>query len=70
MSNEFKDYLWDTIGNIVLDSGAMDKIEDIPNPSYEKTYVYGQKDEKRVLLEVWLDDDTGEWRIEHREIDK
>ena len=34
MSNEFKDWLEDRIGDVVLNSGAMDRIEDIPNPSY------------------------------------
>lgn len=70
MSNEFKDYLLDTISDVVLDSGMMNKIEEIPIPSYSKTYVYGWKNGQRVLLEVWFDDELEEWRIEHRELDK
>lgn len=70
MSNEFKDYLWNTISDVVLNSGIMDKIEEIPNPSYSKTYVHGWKNEQKVLLQVWFDDEIGEWRIEHRETDK
>ena len=67
MSNEFKDYLLDIISDVVLDSGMMDKIEEIPNPSYNKTYVRGQKNGQKVLLEVWFDDELEEWKIEHRE---
>lgn len=67
MSNEFKDWLEDRIGDVVLNSGAMDRIEDIPNPSYSKTYVHGWKNGQKVLLQVWFDDDIGEWQIEHRE---
>ena len=70
MSNEFKDYLWNTISDVVLNSGIMDKIEEIPNPSYSKTYVYGWKNGQRVLLQVWFDDELEEWRMEHRETDK
>jgi hypothetical protein len=70
MSNEFKDYLWDTISDLVLNSGVMDKIEEIPNPSYNKTYVHGWKNGQKVLLEVWFDDELEEWKIEHRELDK
>ena len=69
MSNEFKDYLLNTISNLVLDSGVMDRIEEIPNPSYNKTYVRGWKNGQKVLLEVWFDDELEEWKIEHRELD-
>lgn len=70
MSNEAKDYLWDIIEYIVLKSGVMDEIEEIPKPSYSKTYVHGWKNGQKVLLEVWFDDELGEWQIEHRETDK
>lgn len=68
MSNEMKDYLYDKIGEIVLDSGTMDKIEEIYPASYfSHNYVHGWKNGQRVMLEVWFDDDTGDWEIEHRE---
>lgn len=71
MSNEFKDYLYDTICDVVLDSGAMDEIEQIHGISYSiRNYVYGRKNGQKVILMVWFDDETGEWRIEHRETDK
>ena len=70
MSNEFKDWLENRIGEVVLESGAMDKIEEISNPSFMKTYVHGWKNGQKVLLEVWFDDDLEEWMIEHRELDK
>ena len=71
MSNEMKDYLYDKIGEIVLDSSTMDKIEEIYPASYfSHNYVHGWKNGQRVVLEVWFDDDTGDWKIEHRETDK
>ena len=71
MSNEFKDYLYDKICEVVLDSGAMDEIEQVRGISYSiRNYVYGRKSGQEVVLMVWFDDDTDEWRIEHRETDK
>ena len=71
MSNEMKDYLYDKICDVVLDSGAMDEIEQVCNISYSiRNYVYGRKNGQEVALIVWFDDDLGEWRIEHKEIDK
>ena len=71
MSNEFKDYLYDKICEVVLDSGAMDEIEQVRGISYSiRNYVYGCKNGQKVILMVWFDDDTNEWRIEHRETDK
>ncbi len=67
MSNAFRDYIYDKIYEVVLKSGAIDKIEEILNPSYEKTYVHGWKNGQKVLLEIWFDDELLEWRIEHRE---
>lgn len=66
-----KDYLYDRIYEIVLDSGTMDKIKEISPASYfSHNYVYGWKNGQRVVLEVWFDDDIGDWEIEHRETDK
>ena len=70
MSNEFKDWLENTIDEVVLTSGMIDKIEKISNPSFTKTYVHGWKNGQKVLLEIWFDDELEEWRIEHRELDK
>lgn len=71
MSNEMKDYLYDKICEVVLDSGAMDEIEQIHGISYSiRNYVYGRKNGQEVVLMVWFDNDTGEWRIEHRETSK
>lgn len=68
MSNEFKDYLYDTICDIVLDSGAMDQIDEVCSASYSiRNYVHGSKNGQKVVLIVWFDNDLGEWRIEHRE---
>jgi len=71
MSNEFKDYLYDTICDVVLDSGAMDQIDEICSASYSiRNYVHGWKNGQKVVLMVWFDDALGEWRIEHRETNK
>lgn len=68
MSNEVKDYLYDKICEVVLDSGTMDEVERVRSISYSiRNYVYGRKNGQKVVLMVWFDDDTGEWRIEHRE---
>lgn len=70
MSNELKDYLFDRIYELVLDSGAADTIEEVGSLSYNShNYVHGWKGGQRVNLVVWFDDDVGEWRIEHRETD-
>lgn len=70
MSNEVKDYLYDKICEVVLDSGAMDEVKRVRSISYSiRNYVYGRKNGQKVVLVVWCDDDTGEWRIEHREMD-
>ena len=70
MSNEFKDWLEDKIYEIVLESGIMDKIEKISHVSLTKAYVNGWKKGQKISIEVWLDDDVGEWEMEHRETDK
>ena len=68
MSNEMKDYLYDKVYEAVLDSGAMDKIEEICSASYiTRNYVYGRKNGQKVSLIVWFDDNIGEWKIEYRE---
>lgn len=68
MSNEMKDYLYDTICDVVLDSGAMDQIDEVCSASYSiRNYVHGSKNGQKVVLIVWFDNDLGEWRIEHRE---
>jgi len=71
MSNEMHDYLYDKICEVILEYGTMDTIEEVCSASYfARNYVYGWKNGQRVVLMVWFDDDTGEWRIEHRETDK
>ena len=50
MSNEFKDYLYDKICEVVLDSGAMDEIEQVRGISYSiRNYVYGRKMDKKLF---------------------
>lgn len=64
MSNEMKDYLYDKISEVVLDSGRIDKIEEICSAAYSaRNYVHGWKDGHKVILIVWFDDDEG-WKLE------
>lgn len=71
MSNEMKDYLYDKVCEVVLDSGAIDEIEEVCSASYSiRNYVHGRKNGQKVTLIVWFDDNIGEWKIEHRETDK
>ena len=70
MSNEFKEWLEDRITEVVLDSGAMDRIEEISNPSFNKTDVHGWKNGQKVLLKVWFDDELEGWKIERMELNK
>lgn len=70
MSNEFKEWLEDRITEVVFDSGAMDRIEEISNPSFNKTSVHGWKNGQKVLLEVWFDDELEGWKIERMELNK
>lgn len=66
-----KDYLYDKISEVALNSGAIENIEDIYPCSYFcGNTVKGQKNGQPVLLAVWFDDELEEWRIEHREMDK
>lgn len=68
MSNECKDYLWDKIAEVALDSGAIDRVEDVNPASYFSiNTVTGLKNNQRVTLSVWFDNIIAEWKVEHRE---
>lgn len=63
MSNEMKDYLYDKISEVALDSGRVDKIEEICPAAYSaRNYVHAWKDGHKVVLIVWFDDDEG-WKL-------
>lgn len=70
MSNEYKDWMWDTIQEICIDRGLVDKIIKVYPDSSEGTpqYVEGYKNGKRVKYYVRLDED-GDWLCEHRELE-
>lgn len=70
MSNEYKDWLWDTIQEIVFDRGLVDKITDIyPIPDEgEPCYIEGLKNLQRVKYYIHYLPEEG-WLCEHRELD-
>lgn len=70
MSNMYKDWLWDTIQEIVFDRDLMDKITAIyPIPDKgEPCYIEGLKNLQRVKYYIHYDPDIG-WLCEHRELD-
>ena len=67
MSNEMKDWLWDTFSEVVLNAEVIDKvIQIIP---YDNFYaiVHGIKDGYHVKYNVWYDYDDGYWNYERNE---
>lgn len=70
MSNEYKDWIWDKLQDVVLEAGVIDKIlQVIP---YDNIYgvVHGIKDGYHVQYNVWFDDDEGKWAFERMEGNK
>lgn len=63
MSNEYKDWLFDKLSEVVLDRNLADIITHVYPP-----FVYGSKNGDRVRFEVWYDQGLEEWRCERREL--
>ena len=63
MSNEYKDWLYDRITDVVLDRGLADRVTGADPP-----FVEGLKNGDPVRFEVWFDSDLCEWRCERREL--
>ena len=71
MSNEYKDWIWDTVQDIVLDRGLVDTITHIePQDPAEGTphHIWGLKNGEPVRYYVNYDPEFG-WLYEHRELD-
>lgn len=68
MSNEYKDWMWDMIQEVVLDRYLVDKITRVYPQPHEGTphFVEGLKNNRPVKYFVYISDD-GEWTVEHRE---
>ena len=67
MSNEMKEWLWDTFAEVVLDAKVIDKVlQIIPQESFYAV-VHGLKDGYHVKYYVWYDDDDGYWNYERSE---
>lgn len=68
MSNEYKDWLYDRVQDVVLDAGVIDKVTEVnSSPIYGHKMVYGLKNGEKVAFVVWLDDFENEWKFERRE---
>lgn len=71
MSNEYKDWLWDYVQDIVLERGLVDKITHVePNdPALgAPNHIWGLKNGEPVRYYVHYDPEFG-WLCEHRELD-
>ena len=69
MSNEYKDYLYDKVQEVVLDACIADKIIKVrPCQLYNAYIVEGLKNEQKVKFEVWFDSIESEWKYERREL--
>lgn len=64
MSNEYKDWLWDKVQDVLFEAGVVDKTF---NTSTTR-FVDGLKNGERVRFEVWYDDQDCEWKFERREL--
>ena len=71
MSNEYKDWLWDRVQEIVLERGLVNKITYVePEDPIEGTphHIWGIKNGENVRYYVHYSPDEG-WLCEHRELD-
>ena len=72
MSNEYKDWLWDRVQEVVLERGLVDKITHVePEDPAEGAphHIWGLKNGEKVKYYIHYDPDMG-WLCEHRELDK
>ena len=54
MSNEYKDWILDRIGDAALDCGIMDRVDEIFEPHEPTARVRGRKNGETVYASVWL----------------
>ena len=65
MSNEYKDWFWDKLADILLEDKIIDKATQvIPWYSDCAGVVHGIKDGIHVKYTVWLDDEDETWKYE------
>jgi len=68
MSNEYKDWLSDRVVEVLLDYGAIDRVEEVcDSPIIGRKYVYGYKNDEHVAFAIWFDNYLNEWQFERRE---
>ena len=62
MSNEFKDWLWDRVSDVLLENGALDKITNTIIKDWVdwRAIIEGTKDNISLKYEVWYDDNHDE----------
>lgn len=71
MSNEYKDWLWDHVQDLVFERGLVDKITHVEpdNPAHGAPHhIWGLKNGEPVKYYIHYDADQG-WLCEHRELD-
>ena len=69
MSNEYKDWLYDKVQDVVLEVGVVDKVIKVrPCQLYDAHIVEGLKNGQKVKFEVWFDSVQEEWKYERREL--
>ena len=70
MSNEYKEWIWDHIQDIVIERGLVDKVTAVYPEPYDGTpdHIEGIKNGERVRYYVHYNPEFG-WLCEHRELD-
>ena len=69
MSNEYTDYLYDKVQEVLLNACLVDKITKVrPCRMYNSYIIEGYKNKEKVKFEVWYDEFENEWRHERREL--
>lgn len=69
MSNEYKDWLYDRVQDVILDAGLADRTTGVEfSPIDGHRMVYGIKNGEKVAFAVWWNHVEKEWQYERREL--
>ena len=69
MSNEYKDWLYDRVQEVLIDAGVIDIVALVTeSPIIGRRYVAGYKNNQKVAFAVWFDKRENEWKYERREL--
>lgn len=64
MSNEYKDWIYDTLQEVALNSQLVDKIINIYPSKMGVSYINGYKGDESVTLVIWYDGINKVWNCE------